>query len=178
MSRALHAELANGFGNLASRGAAMVGTYFDGCPARADGVPDAEHGAADVAGPDRPRRTRRSRHWHIHDAIGATGQLVDAVNVYITEQEPWVLAKDEADRARLGTVLYTICEGCARSPCCTAGDAEGHRRSCGSARRRRRRSAGSATSRDRRRALGSAARRGAKVTKGANLFPRIEETAS
>ena len=32
------------------------------------------------------------------------------MNGYVTEQEPWVLAKDEAHAARLDVVLYTICE--------------------------------------------------------------------
>ena len=36
--------------------------------------------------------------------------FVDVVNGYVTEQEPWVLAKDEANAERLSTVLYTICE--------------------------------------------------------------------
>jgi methionyl-tRNA synthetase len=37
--------------------------------------------------------------------------IVDALNLYITEQEPWVLAKDDANRDRLHTVLYTAVEG-------------------------------------------------------------------
>ena len=43
-------------------------------------------------------------------AIVAVKSFVDAVNMYVTEQEPWVLAKDEAQTERLHTVLYTICE--------------------------------------------------------------------
>jgi methionyl-tRNA synthetase len=42
--------------------------------------------------------------------IGAVKAFVDAVNLYVTEQAPWVLAKDEAEAERLSTVLYTICE--------------------------------------------------------------------
>ena len=38
-------------------------------------------------------------------------ELVDALNGYITEQEPWALAKDPAQRERLSTVLYTTSEG-------------------------------------------------------------------
>jgi methionyl-tRNA synthetase len=47
----------------------------------------------------------------IQDAINSVWTLVDALNNYITVQEPWVLAKDEANRERLGTVLYTTAEG-------------------------------------------------------------------
>ena len=42
--------------------------------------------------------------------ITAVKEFIEAVNGYVTEQEPWVLAKDPANRARLETVLYTICE--------------------------------------------------------------------
>jgi len=36
---------------------------------------------------------------------------VEELNGYITIQEPWVLAKNEETRERLGTVLYTAIEG-------------------------------------------------------------------
>ena len=38
-------------------------------------------------------------------------QFVDAVNLYVTEQAPWVLAKDEAQAERLRTVLRSLAEG-------------------------------------------------------------------
>lgn len=47
----------------------------------------------------------------IHEAIAKIWTLVDELNNYITVQEPWALAKDEQNRARLGTVLYTAAEG-------------------------------------------------------------------
>ena len=45
------------------------------------------------------------------EAIAAIWTIVDALNGYITDNEPWALAKDDAQRARLGTVLYTAAEG-------------------------------------------------------------------
>jgi len=36
---------------------------------------------------------------------------VDVLNGYLTEQEPWQLAKNDADRERLGTVMWTAAEG-------------------------------------------------------------------
>ena len=48
------------------------------------------------------RSTRRSR---------ATWELVDALNGYLTEKEPWTLAKDPHQRARLETVLATAYHG-------------------------------------------------------------------
>ena len=47
----------------------------------------------------------------IHEAIAAIWTIVDELNGYITEQEPWVLAKDPANAERLSTVLYTASEG-------------------------------------------------------------------
>ena len=47
----------------------------------------------------------------IHEAIQALWGIVDDLNGYLTEQEPWVLAKDEAQRERLAAVLYTAADG-------------------------------------------------------------------
>ena len=49
--------------------------------------------------------------YAIHDALAAVWTIVDELNGYITEQEPWALAKDDANRQRLQTVLYTAAEG-------------------------------------------------------------------
>jgi methionyl-tRNA synthetase len=110
MSARYTSELANGLGNLASRATAMVGKYCDG-------VLPAAH---DFAEPERAISDALARTVEVADqSIGAldfsTGlaaikDFVDLVNGYVTEQEPWALAKDEANRARLEVVLYTICE--------------------------------------------------------------------
>ena len=42
--------------------------------------------------------------------ISSVRRFIDAVNLYVTEQEPWVVAKDEALATRLDTILYTVCE--------------------------------------------------------------------
>ena len=105
------AELANGFGNLASRTIAMVRRYFDGqLP-----VP-AEYQAADlkvqrVARQAAEQADAAMDRVQIHEAISKIWLLVDELNNFITTQEPWALAKDEANRERLGTVLYTAVEG-------------------------------------------------------------------
>ena len=111
LSARYQAELANGFGNLASRTVAMIeryceaivppaGTYEPGDIAIQQTVADAAD-AADAA-IDR---------FRIDEAIAAIWTIVDALNLYITENAPWVLAKDDAQRERLDTVLYTAAEG-------------------------------------------------------------------
>ncbi|MET1043591.1 MAG: methionine--tRNA ligase, partial [Microbacteriaceae bacterium] len=105
------AELANGFGNLASRVIAMVNRYYDGeIPTPGElspadlAIKTAERAATDAA-------DRAIGDLAIHDALAEIWQLVDALNGYITEQEPWVLAKNDETRERLGTVLHTALRG-------------------------------------------------------------------
>ncbi|MBC7725846.1 MAG: methionine--tRNA ligase [Burkholderiaceae bacterium] len=106
-----HSELANGFGNLASRVIAMINKYFDGA------VPTpSEYSEADAAIQATVRSAADSadaavQRLAIHEAIAAIWTIVDELNGYITIQEPWALAKSEENRARLGTVLYTTAEG-------------------------------------------------------------------
>jgi methionyl-tRNA synthetase len=42
--------------------------------------------------------------------LAAINDLVGAVNGYVSEQEPWKVAKDETQRERLATILYTSAE--------------------------------------------------------------------
>ena len=59
----------------------------------------------------RRRPMRRWERFRPDEAIAAIWTIVDALNGYITENAPWALAKDDAQRARLATVLYTAAEG-------------------------------------------------------------------
>ncbi|NBW73538.1 MAG: methionine--tRNA ligase [Microbacteriaceae bacterium] len=111
LSARYQAELANGFGNLASRTIAMVKKYFDGViPA------PSEYSASDkkliaVTTEAAANANAAIHRTAISEAIVSIWTLVDELNNYITTEEPWVLAKDEANRARLATVLYCASEG-------------------------------------------------------------------
>ena len=105
------AELANGFGNLASRTVAMISRYFDGEIPAASGEETADKQVQRVASEAVSGAESAMDRVAIHEAIASTWKLVDELNNYITSQEPWVLAKDESTRERLGTVLYTAIEG-------------------------------------------------------------------
>ncbi|WP_449280392.1 methionine--tRNA ligase [Leucobacter sp.] len=107
------AELANGFGNLASRVLAMNQKYFDGRVPEPSAIADTESEAQirDLAATVAARADERIEAFAIHEAIASVWELVDALNGYITEQEPWALAKDPEQRERLATVLYTVTEG-------------------------------------------------------------------
>jgi methionyl-tRNA synthetase len=114
LSARYQAELANGFGNLASRVLAMNKKYFEGrVPAAAVSADEQPADAAirELAADVTSRADERISAFAIHEAIAAVWELVDALNGYITEQEPWALAKDPEQRERLATVLYTVTEG-------------------------------------------------------------------
>jgi len=111
LSARYQAELANGFGNLASRVLAMVGKYFEGAvPAPAE-YTDADLRIQRTVADAASAADAAIERFAIHEAIAAIWTIVDELNGYITAQEPWALAKDDANRARLGTVLYTASEG-------------------------------------------------------------------
>jgi methionyl-tRNA synthetase len=106
-------ELANDYGNLASRVAAMVGKYFDGALPKATASGKAEKAVQEglakaVAEADR----KIGEELDFQGGILAVFDFVKQVNGYITEQEPWKVAKDDSPegQARLATILYTAAE--------------------------------------------------------------------
>jgi methionyl-tRNA synthetase len=100
-------ELANEYGNLASRTLAMIERYRDGVVPDAVLAPDLEADLGDlpsvVAGHiDRVELTL---------ALEAIWSRVRRLNRYVEEQAPWKLAKDEARSDQLDQVLYGLAEG-------------------------------------------------------------------
>jgi methionyl-tRNA synthetase len=99
-------ELADQFGNLASRLTSMVVRYRDGALPAPAGEPALE-GALETA-----VRTADAAidAFDLQGAILATMSFVREVNNYVTEREPWRLAKDDASAAELDRVLYETAE--------------------------------------------------------------------
>jgi methionyl-tRNA synthetase len=100
-------ELANDYGNLASRVLAMVARYRNGV------VPEAQVDAVlmeDFEGAPE-RLAELIDRAELSQALEVAWVLVRRLNRYVEETAPWVLAKDEADPARLDEVLYNLVEG-------------------------------------------------------------------
>lgn len=106
-----HAELANGFGNLVSRTIGMNNKYFGGVKPEQGELLAADTAIVDLVASAAAKAEEQMLKFQIHEAIASIWEIVDALNGYITEQEPWVLAKQEEQLPRLGTVLATVTEG-------------------------------------------------------------------
>jgi len=112
LSARYEAELANGWGNLASRVVAMVTRYFDGViPSDLADATDAEVAIHQVIERAQHGANEAMQRFAINEGIAHVWTIVDALNGYLTEQEPWVLAKDDSARQRLARVLYTAADG-------------------------------------------------------------------
>ena len=106
MSARYTSELANDFGNLASRLAAMIEKYCDGkVPAVATDAGLAQSLAVTVNKAD-----AAIVKLDFQGGITAVMDFCKKVNGYVTEKEPWILAKDEANRGELNEVLYNTAE--------------------------------------------------------------------
>ncbi len=100
-------ELANEYGNLASRTLAMIARYRDGViPA----VEPPQSLVDDFAGLAE-RVERRFDETEVTAALDEAWRLVRRLNQYAQDEAPWQLSKDPAASARLDEVLYGLAEG-------------------------------------------------------------------
>jgi methionyl-tRNA synthetase len=100
-------ELANEYGNLASRTLAMIGRYRDGV------VPDAAAPAnlvAEFEGIAEAVRDAIDR-VELTVALDEIWRRIKLLNRYVQEEQPWQLAKDDSQAEHLDEVLYALAEG-------------------------------------------------------------------
>jgi methionyl-tRNA synthetase len=100
-----NADLANAFGNLASRAISMVERYCDAVIPRGERN---EIDAADAKDLEAYHASIGPRGFLLHDALRAVWLTIARGNEYVDRQAPWKLAKDPALRAELESTLATL----------------------------------------------------------------------
>ena len=107
-------DLANNFGNLASRVLSMATRYLDGVvpavPSETE-VTDAERALRDTHVAALAGMEAAIDELAPHEALKSAWSLVRKCNAYVEEVAPWALAKDESARRRLEVVLYALLDG-------------------------------------------------------------------
>lgn len=104
-----NSDLANDLGNLFSRSAAMIIKYRAGV-IPVSHVDTADSPLIDLAGKTIATYKEEMAAFRFHKALQAVWELISYANKYIVENEPWALAKDEAQSGRLDTVMYNLAE--------------------------------------------------------------------
>ncbi len=111
MVERLNSDLANTLGNLVNRTISMSNKYFGGVVEDKGAAEAVDEDLKAVATGTYDKVEAKMAELRVADALTEIFNLFKRCNKYIDETEPWVLAKDEAKKDRLATVLYNLVEG-------------------------------------------------------------------
>ena len=110
MVERLNSDLANTLGNLVNRTISMTNKYFGGAVTDKGVAEDVDADLKAVVENTPKAVDAKMDDLRVADAITEIFALFKRCNKYIDETMPWALAKDEAKKDRLETVLYNLIE--------------------------------------------------------------------
>ncbi len=110
MVERLNSELANTLGNLVNRTISMSNKYFGGVVTDTGVGAEVDEDLKATVLSTLTRANEKMDQLRVADALTEIFALFKRCNKYIDETMPWALAKDEAQKDRLATVLYNLVE--------------------------------------------------------------------
>lgn len=114
MVERMNSDLANTLGNLVNRTVSMINKYFGGTVTD-KGVAEEVDADLKAVTESTPKAVEdKMEELRVADAMTEIFNLFKRCNKYIDETMPWVLAKDEAKKDRLETVLWNLIQSISR----------------------------------------------------------------
>lgn len=110
VAETINSELANVYGNLVNRTIAMSNKYFGGVVENKGVAELVDEELKSVVKGAYAKVCKKVDEYRVADALAEVMAIFRRANKYIDETAPWVLARDEASRDRLATVLYNLAE--------------------------------------------------------------------
>ena len=111
MVERLNSDLANTLGNLVNRTVSMTNKYFGGVVTNKGAAEEVDADLKAVMEHAAKAVDAKMNELRVADAMTEIFNLFKRCNKYIDETMPWVLAKDEAKKDRLETVLWNLIQG-------------------------------------------------------------------
>lgn len=110
MVERMNSDLANILGNLVNRTISMSNKYFGGEVRDCGAADEVDADLKAVILDSVKKADAKMDELRVADAISEIFNIFRRCNKYIDETMPWALAKDEAQKDRLATVLYNLVE--------------------------------------------------------------------
>lgn len=111
MVQRINSDLANDLGNLLNRTIGMQKKYFDSKVVLNEVTDTFDAEIKALWEEVLVNVEKRMNEYQFSEALKEIWKFISRMNKYIDECEPWKLAKDEASKDRLSTVMYNLVEG-------------------------------------------------------------------